>query len=89
MDIPHFAHPFHLVSSVGVASTFWLLQIVAAMIFRERLVCGCVCVSILTSVSPAVQVLGPIVTLMHFLRKCRSIFQKGCNVFTLKFTNTS
>ena len=45
--------------------------------------------SILTSVCPAVQMLGPIMTLMHFLRKCQSIFPKGCSVFTLKFTNTS
>ena len=46
MDIPHFAHPFHLVLSVGVASTFWLLQIMAAMILRERLVCVFVCVCV-------------------------------------------
>ena len=44
MDIPHFVYPCHLVLDVGLASTFWLLQIVAAMIFRERLVCGCLCV---------------------------------------------
>ena len=44
MDIPHFVYPFHLVLDVRVASIFWLLQIVAAMIFCERLVCRCVCV---------------------------------------------
>ena len=88
MDIPHFVYPFHLVLDVRVASIFWLLQIVAAMIFCERWCVG-VCVSILTRVCPAVQMLGPGLTLMHFLRKCQSIFQKGYSVFTLKVTNTS
>lgn len=75
MDIPHFVYPFHLVLDVRVASTFWLLQIVA-MIFRERLVCRCVCVYSHKGM-PSSANAGPWIDSTYFLRKCQSIFRRA------------